>query len=260
MRTRPLWACVGAVALAAAAFPQEPAKDDKPQKAAPAGKKDDKEAEKRPPRKRVTSDLSGFELIDSARLKGQPMVVGGTRSLTAPVALAPQLGKLAGPSPVFAWSYGYRVPRFRFTLRGAADEPVFQAEATGTRYRYPGDAPALETGRTYSWTVEPLGAPGRPSPSSPVAFTVEPGVLAALAKLGAAGGFEAGLARARLLTEHRLWYDAVEAYSDLIARFPERAEPYEERGAIYGQLEVTEALAEEDLARADALRAREPRR
>lgn len=63
------------------------------------------------------------------------------------------------------------------------------------------------------------------------------------------------LARAQVLTEARLWYDAVAAYTDLIERFPEQGLLFEARAAIYSQLEVTRPLAEQDWVRAEVLEA-----
>lgn len=74
-----------------------------------------------------------------------------------------------------------------------------------------------------------------------------------LAKVSSSDDYARGLGRARVFTEHRLWYDALAAYADLIARYPERAELYDERGSIYAQLEVTQKLAEADFARAEEL-------
>ncbi len=65
----------------------------------------------------------------------------------------------------------------------------------------------------------------------------------------------AGVARARVFTDARLWYDAIDAYNALIERFPDRAELYERRGTIYAQLTCTQSLAEEDLARAERMQA-----
>jgi len=75
-----------------------------------------------------------------------------------------------------------------------------------------------------------------------------------LARVADAEPYPAGLARARILTEHRLWYDAIGAYTALIARYPDRVEVYEERGAIYDQLEVSKRLAQQDIDRAKKTR------
>ena len=53
-----------------------------------------------------------------------------------------------------------------------------------------------------------------------------------------------------------IWYDAIGAYAQLINRFPERPEVYDERGQIYLQLKPTRPLAEKDFKTADGLRAK----
>ena len=78
---------------------------------------------------------------------------------------------------------------------------------------------------------------------------------------GAAGAtagdpYDEGLARARVLVERRVWYDALGVYTDLVARFPDRPEAYEQRATLYAQIPATLAQAEEDFARADALAVR----
>jgi hypothetical protein len=71
-----------------------------------------------------------------------------------------------------------------------------------------------------------------------------------LSKIGPSDSYEAGLARAQLFRDHRLWYDALGAYGDLIEKHPDRAGLYEQRSAIYAQLEPTQELAARDAARA----------
>ena len=81
-------------------------------------------------------------------------------------------------------------------------------------------------------------------------------IKASLAQIHANDTYEADLARARILTDHRLWYDVVAAYTDLIARYPDRAELYDQRGTIYTQIGVTRILADQDFSRAEALQAK----
>src|ERR1700735_865297 len=57
-------------------------------------------------RTRVVTNLAGFDLIDTKKLSGQPMVVGATRGANPVVPLAPYLGKLYGAHPTFDGSYG----------------------------------------------------------------------------------------------------------------------------------------------------------
>jgi len=141
-----------------------------------------------------------------------------------------------------------------------SQQEIQKGETAKSTWSYPADAPRLEPGRTYFWTVQAAsGMFAEPSP--PAGFLVMSGaprqdVDRALAAIASADPYEQGRARAKVFTDRRLWYDAVLAYSDLIARFPDRPELYEERGTIYAQLEATQALADEDFARAEGLKAR----
>jgi hypothetical protein len=95
-------------------------------------------------------------------------------------------------------------------------------------------------------------------PSQPAAFKMVSSVERhaieqALARAGGSDAYQIDLAHARIFTDHRLWYDAIGAYTDLIARYPERAELYEERGGIYAQLEITKKLGEQDFAHASEI-------
>lgn len=76
----------------------------------------------------------------------------------------------------------------------------------------------------------------------------------ALDQIGAGGKTQAAR-RAQLLTDRRLWFDAVEAFSGLIRDDPNDPDVFERRGTIYDQISVTKPLAEEDFAVADKLRA-----
>ena len=213
---------------------------------------------KKPPRKRVVTDLSGFDLLEPSKSRKQTTVVGATRGLPRPVTLAPRLGKLYGPHPVFAWSYEGKTSQFTFVLLNDAQVEVYRAEVASTSFRYPPEAPVFEPGKTYFWVVEVSSAVFGSNSSTPVGLlTVSSSqrgeIEAALARISPDDPYQVGLARARLFTEHRLWYDAIAAYTELIAHFPDRAELYEERGTIYAQLEATQALADQDFARAEQL-------
>ncbi len=178
--------------------------------------------------------------------------------MASPVALAPRLGKLYGNQPVFSWRYEGRAKNFLFILWDDAEKELFRSEVSGFEYRYPATAPALEPGKTYFWTVEVASAMLAGEPSSPAGFlclstTQRAEIEKDIAASAGADDYRSGLARARVFRDRRLWYDALDAYSALIARYPERAEPYEERGMIYAQFETTEPLAEKDFARVQEL-------
>lgn len=210
------------------------------------------------PRRRVVTNLAGFDLLEPSKLEKQTMVVGATRGLPHPVALAPRLGKLFGTTPEFAWSYAGESREFVFVVRDDAQEEVFRAQVTGNIFRYPEDAPAFRPEKTYFWTVEVSSPILGSSASDPSAFLIvsegqKEEIEKALARATSPDPFEAGLARARVLTDYRLWYDVLAAYGYLIARYPDRAELYEQRGTIYAQLKVTGKLAEQDFNRAEEL-------
>ena len=224
----------------------------------PEPKKDDAKEEKTR-RKRVVSDLSGFDLLDQGKVKKESMVVGATRGFTPPVLLAPRLGRVYGQRPLFEWADESRPAGFVFALTDESQEELFRAETAQPQWAYPADAPRLEPGRTYFWTVQASSGLFT-SPSAPAGLLVVSGtqrqeIDRALAAVAATDPYEQARAKVRVFTDHRLWYDAVAACSDLIARFPDRPEAYEDRATIYAQLDATQARAEADFAKAEALRA-----
>jgi hypothetical protein len=241
------------LALGILQAPQQEPPKAKPKPGEPA--QESKDARK-PRRERVVTDLSGFDLLAPEKKR---MVVGATRGLPRPVALAPRMGKLYGSGPTFVWSYAGRERNFVFILRDDAQQEVYRAEVTGTSYQYPASAPALEPGKTYLWTIELASTTILSSPSAPAGFLVvapaqREEIKRALGQIQDPDPYQAGLARARLFTDHRLWYDALATYAELIARYPDRGELYEERGMIYAQLDDTRPLADQDFAKADDLK------
>jgi uncharacterized protein DUF928 len=204
---------------------------------------------------RVFTNLAGFDLTDTKRLAGQPMVVGATRGANPVVPLAPHLGRLYNTHPTFAWSYDDTSAKFTFVIADESNTDIFRADVSGTHFRYPANAPALQDGKMYVWSVSTPTSLVSSAASYPSGFLV---VTAAermeidkkLAEISG-NGYEARVARAQVFTDARLWYDAIDAYNALIERFPDRAELYERRGTIYAQLICTQSLAEEDLARGD---------
>jgi hypothetical protein len=213
-------------------------------------------------RQRVVTDLSGFELLDAAKLKDKPVVAGATRALASekpPAILAPHLAKLHGHSAVFAWRH--EAERFAFVLSDEAGQDVHVAEVAGHSYRWPADAPRLRDGATYFWSVRP--APGSETASTSMAAVAivtsaeREEIDRALTAATPGDPYREGLAHAQVFVDKRVWYDALGAYGALIARFPDRPEAYERRAELFAQLPATQELAEEEFARAEAL-AREP--
>jgi hypothetical protein len=244
--------------LVLALVPGAAAWQGEPPRKPEAPKKDDAKDKAR--RKRVVSDLSGFDLLDQGKVRKESMVVGATRGFAPPVLLAPRLGRVYGDRPLLEWSDESKPAGFVVAVTDESQEEIFRAETAQSQWAYPKDAPRLEPGRTYFWTVQASSGlfttPAGPAGMLVMARAQREEIDKALAAIAAGDAYEQGRARAKVFTDHRLWYDALAAYSDLIARFPDRPEAYEERATIYAQLEATQARADEDFARAEALKAR----
>jgi hypothetical protein len=258
MKGRRVLYCVGAALLALTILRANQQPPPAVEKANPADQPSKGKEKPKPQRKRVVTDLSGFDLLEPSKLRRQTTVVGATRGLPRPVVLAPRLGKLYGSNPTFAWSYEGKASNFVFILWNDAKEEIFRAEVNGSTYQYPPTATELKAEKTYFWAVEAAVPIMGSSQSAPVGFImVSPSqrdeIEKRLRQAASTDPYQAGLARARVFTDYRLWYDAVGAYSDLIARYPDRAELYEQRGTIYSQLDVARTLAEQDFAQAEEL-------
>lgn len=213
-----------------------------------------------PPKKnrtRVVTNLAGFDLLEAKKVSSETIVIGATRAMPQPLALAPHLGKLYGTNPTLSWSYEGTAAKFVFVLSDDARAEVYRAEINGTQFRYPAGAPTLQPGKIYFWTVTTLGSLLGASSSDPsgmsVVSTEQREEIEKKVAEFPGDSYQAGLARAQVLTDYRLWYDAIAAYTDLINRNPNR-ELYEQRGTIYAQLDVTQKLAEQDFKLADDFR------
>jgi hypothetical protein len=254
MKVCELFAAVLVLALASGpATPQTKA----PEKAGPQ-KKDETRDKAR--RKRVVSDLSGFDLLDQGKVKKESMVVGATRGFSPPVLLAPRLGRVYGERPLLEWSDESRPAGFVVTVTDESQQEILRADTVKSPFAYPADAPRLEPGHTYFWTTQAssglFATPSDPAGLLVMAAGQREEIDRALAAVVVADPYEKARARAKVFTDHRLWYDAVAAYTDLIARFPDRPEAYEDRATIYAQLDATQARSDEDFARAEALKAK----
>jgi hypothetical protein len=212
----------------------------------------------KPEKKRVIADLSGFELEDPSKMRAESTKLAATRGGLQPVVLAPQRSKFYGASALFSWKYAGKATQFEIVFSGEDENEVFRGEATGKAYRLLAKAFRFQPGKVYSWfvaTTPPLiGA----NPSQLAEFVVisdaeRAEIEKALAAIPKGDEYKAGLACAKVFTEHRLWFDAIGAYTELIAKFPDRGELYEQRGTIYHSLKATQALSDADLARADEL-------
>ncbi|MFI5111487.1 MAG: DUF928 domain-containing protein [Terriglobales bacterium] len=222
-----------------------------------------KDAPKAPPRKRLVADLSGFEMSDPNQTRKQRAMLGATRGGPSrlPLLLAPDLAKFYGSSPLFIWLYPGRTEGFEIVLRDD-DNELLRQQVSAAEFRLKDASSRFQPGKTYYWSVRPVPSLMESRFSQAAGFVVvadseRQQIEKELAAISQGDTYQAGTARARVLVNHRLWYDAIGAYGDLIKQFPDRAELYEERGTVYAQIEVTKAQADADFARADELQAKQ---
>jgi len=197
--------------------------------------------------RRVKAKLDGFDLApDKASANQIGGASRGEGSKTLPYA--PHKARVYTLRPTFAWE-GDPSGAYKFRIQDTLGNFSWDREVTGTTLEYPADAPALTPGGTYLWKVEPesplLGPP------SPAAILVVVGgddraqIDAGLAQIQ---GPDADAARAKYFFDQRLWYDALMAYSDLIAKNPNQASLYQMRGTLYDQVPAAAPLADADFA------------
>lgn len=211
---------------------------------------------------RVRAKLDGFDLTPKpgapTSAMGAPpqrpnQIGGASRSLGAVTLYAPTMGKAYALTPTFFWRTDDPQGEFTFkiTQPASGSDAVYETKVMGGHFTYPADAPALQAGSTYVWTVQPVvDMLGGPVSASIVIIggNEREAVAAALAKAQAAS--DAAAAQAKVYTDMRLWFDAVAAYSNLIESHPDRTDLYQARADLYDQLPSTTALADADVAKA----------
>ena len=241
-----------------AALAQQPAGSTSPDKNPspnPAGKAVPDKAQP----KRVVADLSGFEL-DPKKSKSQSLQIGaGSRGSSVPPPLyAPSLGKAYGLRPIFSWGNSPGAQKFTFRLYDSDDDEIYEQDIAGNlrSFAYPQDAPALKAGATYSWTVQAL-ATRLVEPPVPVRIMLVSGAeresIEQELESSKGDALADCLKRVQILVDHRLWYDAVGEYSQLISKNHDNPELYKQRAQIYAQLPETQELANQDLEQAGRL-------
>jgi hypothetical protein len=195
------------------------------------------------PSARVRTKLDGFELSPkSGRSANQ--VGGASRDLGTPKLYAPNMGKAFTTAPEFHWAAVDAGDKVTFKLMSSDGTPIWQTVTNEDHLRYPGDAPALVPGSTYKWTIAPEndilgGAP------EPVSFIIVSGPEREAIQQELKTVSDAS-ATAAVFVKHRVWYDAVQDYTDLIQRLPADTEARAARAELYDQLPVTKSLADAD--------------
>jgi hypothetical protein len=210
-----------------------------------------------PKRKVLDADLSGFDFSDNKSAKKVTTMLGGSRTAAIPSAilLAPRRAKFHGSSATFNWSFTGHNEGYVLIVTDEDETQLVHQQLKETHYRLDSSAARFQPGQTYYWRVQVLP---NPLASEPLEFVVvsseEQGVIdQAIGAIPSTDPYQSALARARILTDHRLWFDALGAYDDLIAKFPDRSELYDQRGAIYAQIPATKPLSDADFASADKL-------
>jgi hypothetical protein len=221
----------------------------------PPTKQDQKTADK--PKRKLDADLSGFDVSDDKSGKKVSTMLGGSRSAAVPSAtlLAPRRAKFYGASADFLWSFAGHTEGYVLLITDEDETQIVRQQLKAPPYRFDAPVGKLQPGETYFWRVQVLP---NTLASEPLEFVVvsaaeRQAIDKAIAAVPAGDPYQAGLTRARILTDHRLWFDALGAYNELIAKYPDRAELYQDRGAIYAQIPVTKPLSDADLARAAQL-------
>ena len=208
----------------------------------------------KPKRKVLDADLSGFDISDNKSDKKVTTMLGGSRTAAIPSAilLAPQRAKLLGQSAEFNWSFAGHNEGYVLIITDEDETQLLRQPLKETHYRLDAPATRFQPGQTYYWRVQVLP---NPLASEPLEFEVIPAeeqraISKAIAAIPSTDPYQSALAKARILTDHRLWFDAIGAYDDVIAKYPDRSELYEQRGAIYAQVPAAKPLSEADFARA----------
>ena len=201
---------------------------------------------------RVRAKLDGFDLSSSAKHTGANQIGGASRGIGAVKLFAPDKGFAYSLTPTFQWS-GSPDTKYKLEIEDVAAHTTFDTTVDGTTFTYPETAAPLKPGSTYSWKVQPeVELMGGTSDSALIVIAGGPereqiaAALAAITQTGEAGD----RARAKVYFDKRVWYDAAQALSILIAAHPNDPELRQMRGTLYNSVPVTEKLAEADFAMA----------
>ncbi len=209
----------------------------------------------KPKRKVLDADLSGFDISDNKSDKKVTTMLGGSRTAAIPSAilLAPKRAKFLGQSATFDWSFTGHNEGYVLIITDEDETQLVHQQLKETHYRLESPATKFQPGQTYYWRVQVLPNPlaSEPLECEVVSAEEQQAIAKAIAAIPSADPYQSALAKAQILTDHRLWFDALGAYDDLIAKYPDRSDLYNQRGAIYAQVSATKSFSESDFARAD---------
>jgi hypothetical protein len=206
------------------------------------------------PKRKLDADLSGFDISDSKSDKRVAATLGASRATAVPSAtlLAPKRAKLYGANALFSWTFTGHHEGYVLLITDEDEAQLVKQQTKESHYLLDASKAKLEPGATYYWRVQVLPNTMASDPLEFVVVSAEEraAIDKAIAAIPTGDAYQSALARARIFVDHRLWFDALGAYDDLIAEYPNRPELYEDRATIYSQLPVTRSQSEADLARA----------
>jgi Domain of Unknown Function (DUF928) len=195
------------------------------------------------PPARVRTKMDGFELSPKSG-KSPNQAGGASRELGPPKLFAPNSGKAFTTVPEFHWAAAGPGEKVTFRLSTAEGQTVYETATTADHLLYPSDAPTLTPGSSYRWTVVPendlLG--GAPPPATFLIVDGEERDQIAKETSAAKDASAVG----SVFVKHRVWYDSIQAYSNLIERMPGDEKVRAARAELYDQLPVTYSLADAD--------------
>jgi Domain of Unknown Function (DUF928) len=241
-----LWLCTLSLLLNSPSHAQQPPPKPDPKSTAP-------DAAAKPKRKVLDADLSGFDISDNKSDKKVTTMLGGSRSAAIPsaVLLAPKRAKFYGQSATFEWSFTGHNEGYILIITDEEETQLVHQQLREPHFRLDPFTAKFQPGQTYYWRVQVLP---NSLASEPLEFEVIPAqeqqaIAKAIAAIPTADSYQSALARARIFLDHRLWFDALGAYADLIVKYPDHRELYEERSAIYAQIPATKSQSEADKTR-----------
>ena len=194
-----------------------------------------------PPPKRVHAKLDGFELSANSG-KSANQIGGASRDLGSPQLYAPHSGKSYSTHPVFYWAAAEPGAKVMFRLASLDGTTLFETATTDDHLKYPDSAAPLTPGASYRWTIKPENdlVGGAPAPAT-VVIVSSPERDQIATELSTAGP-----AAANVFVNHRVWYDAIDSYSTILAQNPNDQDARKMRAELYDQLPSTKPLAEAD--------------
>lgn len=204
------------------------------------------------------ADLSGFELDPSKRKATRGVTTGSLSrggSDSPAVLYAPAMGSAYSLRPIFYWAPMSGSSKVDFRLYDSDMNELYEIDVTNCDHlTYPQNAPELRPGASYSWTIHPHGL----NAATPARIVVLSGsereqVQRALRSISG-DLMQQRVQQARIFVDHLLWYDSVEAYSELISAYSNQPAFLEERAEVYAVLSSTQDLAKRDRTEAQRMR------